>query len=280
MTEETAPEVSGEDTAAVLSHAAGGEKTYLEPKEEAPQDEPTGTDAPAETEPKAEEPPPKKPTVQDRIDELTRARREAEREREYWRQEALKARPQEERKPAQADPDAEPNPEDFQYGEADPAYIRAITAHTTRQTIRQENERQRRATQEQAVAQTWQQRSADFAKDHPDFFERVYSDDVVITPAMTDAIATSEEGPRVAYHLAQNPDEARRIAALTPIAQVREIGRLESKLAQPVEAKPEPKTVSDAPPPAPQARGLRGQFKPPADTDDFAAFERAFVHGG
>jgi len=293
MTQETSAgtEVSGEDTAAVLQHAAGGEKTYIgeqpEAVQEPQQDENPGDDAAAEIEAQAEEtPPPKKPSVQDRIDELTLARREAERRAsDLERRLAEVTQPRQPQADAPA-ADAEPDPADFAYGEADPAYIRAIARYEGRLAYREEAEKHQRETQVRTVEQTWAQRQDAFAKEHPDFFEKINSDDLAITPVMADAIKTSEDGAAVAYHLATNPDEARRIAALNPLAQVRELGRLEARLAAPqaqtppAEPAPQPKTVSDAPAPAPLARGLRGQFKPPADTEDFAAFERSYVRGG
>ena len=50
------------------------------------------------------------------------------------------------------------------------------------------------------------------------------------TPAMQDAILDLEHGVDVAYHLAKNLPEAKRIAAMTPVAQILEIGKLETKL--------------------------------------------------
>lgn len=54
-------------------------------------------------------------------------------------------------------------------------------------------------------------------------------------PATTDHMAAviweSEIGPEIAYHLAKNPDEALRICNLTPLAQAREIGKIEAALA-------------------------------------------------
>ena len=53
----------------------------------------------------------------------------------------------------------------------------------------------------------------------------------IITPAMREALFDSEHFPDLAYTLAQQPDEVRRISKLTPLAQIRELGKLEDKLA-------------------------------------------------
>jgi hypothetical protein len=48
---------------------------------------------------------------------------------------------------------------------------------------------------------------------------------------MYEAMRESEVGEQIAYHLGKNPAEAARIAALSPIASIREIGKLEAKLS-------------------------------------------------
>jgi hypothetical protein len=76
----------------------------------------------------------------------------------------------------------------------------------------------------------------------------------------------------VAYHLATNPGEARRIASLDQISQVRELGKLEAKLSAP--PAPQVKLKTDAPDPPNVVRGNGGRFEAAPDTTDFAAFER------
>lgn len=222
---------------------------------------------------------PKKPprSAQERINEAVKAQRDAERraeaaERRAAEIEARQApRPEQPRQPVDADP--EPDPAEYQYGETDPGYIKALGAWSGRQAYAEQRERDTRNATVERVEQTWEQRQAAFAKDKPDFYQATTARDLPITPVMANAIKTSEDGPAVAYHLAQNPDEARRIANLPQLAQVREIGKLEAKLATPAAA-PGPKTLTDAPPPHPQARGQGGKFRPSPDTTDFAAFER------
>lgn len=239
-------------------------------------DEHSGDGAAAEAEGaegEGEQPKPK-PKVQDRIDELTRARREAEREAAYWRGKAEShAKPEQRQERPQQD--AEPDPADYQYGETDSGYIKALGAYTARQEFMRLSQESQRRNAVQTVEQSWEQRQADFAKEKPDYYDAL-NRDWPCTQDMAAAIKTSDEGAAVAYHLAQNPTEARRIAALNPLAQVREIGKLEAKLAAPAASSTPIKTVSTAPGPAPQARGLKGQFKAAPDTDDFAAFDKAY----
>ena len=243
--------------------------------EEDPGDEPAASE---DAEPEGEQPPKRKPSVQERIDEVTRARRQAEREAEYWRNEALKSREPQAPQPQQQTQDDEPNPENYAYGEGDAQFIRDLARYETRREFAAQARQQQAQTAAQTVEQDWNKRQQDFAKSAPDYFEAI-DGDWPCSETMADAIRTSDDGAAVAYHLAKNPDEAHRLAGLNPLAQVREIGRLEARLSA-TRATPEPspqiKLVSDAPSPTPQLRGNGGKFKPAPDTSDFSAFEAAF----
>lgn len=215
-----------------------------------------------------------KQTAQERISELTRARREADRRAEAAERERDDLR---KRVPAPEAP-KEPKAADYTYGEDDAAFIRDQAKFEARQEYETATREREARSQVEAVEKAWDDRQVAFAADKPDFFEKVSANDLPITPTMAQAIKTADDGPAIAYHLASNPDEARRLAALDPIAQVREIGRLEATLAPPSSPNtPAAKTVSDAPAPPQKLRGQGGRFQVAADTDDFAAFERA--HG-
>jgi hypothetical protein len=70
---------------------------------------------------------------------------------------------------------------------------------------------------------------------------------------MADAAFSSEKGPELLYHLAQNPAEADRIARLPPTQASMEMGRLEAKLA----AVP-PRKTTQAPDPIAPVSGVGG----------------------
>lgn len=118
------------------------------------------------------------------------------------------------------------------------------------------NEVRRRALHEQAqqVAvqreREWEARQAKAASKYEDFLDVVNSEDLPITDVMADAIKETEAGPEIAYFLGKNPREAARIAALSPAAQVREIGKIEARL----ELTPA-KAPSKAPAPVDPVRG-------------------------
>jgi hypothetical protein len=93
---------------------------------------------------------------------------------------------------------------------------------------------------------TYAEREEKAREKYPDFQDVVFADNLQITQAMYDTIVAAENGPDVVYHLGKNPDEAARIAKLPPLAQARELGRIEASLAA---KEPEGKKVSSAPAP-------------------------------
>lgn len=258
-----APEGVTEDTT-VASQVEG---------DEAQQDADPGDDAAAETEGQGEPQGRPRKSVQERIDELTAKQRQAEREAEYWRAEAQRQQQRETQSKAQPAEDGEPNPADYQYGDLDAAFIRDHATYHARRAFREEQQRAEKEREARTIEAGWHEARAKAAQGKPDFYEVVDRGNWPCTEAMADAIRTSQDGGELAYHLAKNPDEARRIAALNPISQIREIGRLEASLA----TKPQPNRASGAPPPPnTQVRGAGGRFTVAPDTDDFAAFEKQY----
>jgi hypothetical protein len=231
----------------------------------------TGDDAAAaETEGAGEQPKPRK-SAQERIAELTAARREAEREAEFWRSKATQA-PQ----PAQQlkAEDDEPDPSAYEHGELDARYIRDhATYHATKTFARQQAELEARQ-RTQAAVQTFEQRLVEqFPDGEPEGLARLRAMPE-LSAVVQETILDSDIGPQLADHLGQNLRDLARISALPPIKQARELAKLELKLATP--PAPSPKTATDAPAPTPQVRGTGGRFKPAPDTDDFAAFEKTY----
>lgn len=97
----------------------------------------------------------------------------------------------------------------------------------------------------QTVVSAYRAREDDARDKYDDFQNVVYGPHAVFTDAMTGAILESDIGPEIAYYLGSKPNEARRIADMSPFAQAKEIGRLEASLA----ANPPAKRTSSAPPP-------------------------------
>lgn len=127
-----------------------------------------------------------------------------------------------------------PKLEDFQDIES---YAKAYAEHEKKvafQEIGARQQQQTAAQQRQALVAGWEEKAA--SSPHEDFDE-VVGDLQPTSPGLA-AIMEADNGAEIAYYLGKNPDEAKKIAALNPIAQIRAIGRLEAKLAA------EPKALS------------------------------------
>lgn len=186
--------------------------------------------------------------VQARIDELTRARHEAEREAAFWKGRAGVQDGQAQPSATPAAP-AKPTPDQFQdYGE----YIEALTDWKTEQKVNQSlsaREAEREAAQkQQAVAKTWEERQAAARSTLPDYDQVLGGADVQVVRHVADVLLESDQGPALAYHLAKHPEIVQRLNGLSPVAAAREIGRLEAGLS--AQASPAPAKLSNAPPPA------------------------------
>ena len=185
--------------------------------------------------------------VQRRIDRAVRAKYEAEARTKMLEERlaALESRAA----PQQRQVDAsEPTIDKFENFDE---YVAAKATWIARQQIENtlsEREKAQMAAQQErerrVIADSWQERVIKATAEMPDFEDVLASSDVPMTDAMQQAIMESDVGPRLAYHLANNPDEARQIAMMSPIGQIRALGRIEAKLEQ-----KSPVTVTKAPPP-------------------------------
>lgn len=230
--------------------------------------------------------PEQKAKNQERIDNLTRDRYQAlsraeQAERRAKDLEDRLAKLESSAKPQQVAPAKFPTLEEHGYDEA--KYIDAVQSYFQAQqpstldedtlvqrAIEKMNERQTVQTREQ----TWKQRESEFAKSKPDFVEKVYRQPSEggprITESMLEVILESEMGPEVAYHLAENVEVSEAIARMSPVAQAREIGRIEARLEAKAKAPPPP-PVSKAPPPVKAIEpGEAVLTKDPDDMDDKA----------
>jgi hypothetical protein len=137
---------------------------------------------------------------------------------------------------------------------------------------------ERDAQQQQAAQQAeFQRRAAEVRAAHPDFDEVVLAADAPVSPALQEALLTSDSGPAIMYQLAKSPAELARLSALPPLAAAREIGRLEAKLASSTSA---PKPKSAARPPAPPT-SVNGSASSTRSLDDLplSEYKRAYRSG-
>lgn len=186
-----------------------------------------------------------------RIDELTRNWREAER-----REAALLGMLQQQQTSAPEAQTAAPKTlADFNYDEVKyQEWLFGIAEQRAVNVARRELQEQSQRDAQHRRNQSFAQRESNYSKNAADYFEVTRSADLVISVPMAEAIAESDDGPALAYHLGKNPEIAARIAELSPLAAARELGRIEGRLAD-ERAKPKPAPVSKAPPPAPKIEG-------------------------
>lgn len=211
-----------------------------------------------------------------RIDELTREKHDARRERDYWREQAMRGSQKPEaaqQPPQQATASDEPTLEAHGFDVA--AYNRAWY-DWKRGEERKVEDQQKQAKALQEKARKYQESAQAFAEAHPDFHDVVGNPDLPVTQEMADAIADSDTPAAVAYYLGTNPQEAERIAGLSPAGVARAIGRIEAQLEAKPPAAAEPprqitqKTVTQAPPPVTTLSGAPAVVK---DLDDMSMAE-------
>jgi hypothetical protein len=160
--------------------------------------------------------------VQKRIDELTRARREAERKAEYWQGIATQT--------AQEAPAEKPSRDQF----ADPDdYVEALAEWKAEQAVAKVQQQQAAQTADIARQAAWQAREAQAKASIPDYDAVVPVSTVPISGHVVDALMDADAGPALAYHLAKNPDVAARLNAMSPTRAAIELGRLETSLTAP-----------------------------------------------
>lgn len=80
----------------------------------------------------------------------------------------------------------------------------------------------------------------------------------VVSPDLSLMILESDAPHDLAYHLGKNPEEARRLSAMHPVAAARELGRIEARLSS-----PKPKSTTSAPDPITPVRGTASGTRNP-----------------
>lgn len=142
------------------------------------------------------------------------------------------------------------------------------------ETHQQKTQRDAAEQQRQRMADAYRDDVEVFKQDHPDF-DDVFTDDVTVSQTMALAIAESDAKAAISYWLGQNKDEATRIAGLSPVAQIKEIARIEAKLdatpALATTAKPKPAPIR----PVGQRSGTSAKDPAEMSTDEYALYRNA-----
>lgn len=226
-----------------------------EPAEKDQEDETPATEEQAEEDEKEaeedgeeiKEDKPKKPLkgFKKRIDKLSRRVSDAERERDYWKQEAMKTSKQQDVaqkvdvKPV-ASANGKPKADEYETHEE---YVEALAEWKADQRWAEKEAKQKETqlkTEYQKNVESFQAKVQDFAKKHDDYEDVMESVDDIIAPVhVQHLLIESENGPALMYELAKNRDALAKICSLSPLAAAREIGVFEAKIS----SKDQPKQI-------------------------------------
>jgi len=158
--------------------------------------------------------------------------------------------------------EADPRPTRDKFA-SDEQYLDALTDWKVDQRIAADKRREaeaRHAAAQAEVTRNWQAQIEAGKDDMPDFDAVVGAAEINFSQVVLDAIV--DVGPRVAYHLAKNPAEARRIAAMRPVQAIAAVTKLGEQLTTAAAASPAP-----SPAPTPAAKGETKTFKAPEPID-------------
>ncbi len=206
--------------------------------------------------------------------------------------------------------DDAPDPTDttkYQYGELDPKYLKDLSRYEAKAAIREDQEKAKTATAAAAdkeAQDAFKERVATFAEageeEFEDFHETVMEtlitkdnpDGWPCSATLGELLMDSEHGPSIAYALATDVVEARRVFKMSEPRQAIWFGKKEAELDTAGSAANEqnqgkapaaaaggksqtkvPVRESKAPPPPSRLPGGSGNRVPNAATTDFAAFE-------
>ena len=230
-----------------LGLAAPSEAAKAEPQQSEPSD--------SENEATAVEDRKQNPKLEKRFSEITKqreaARAEAQTEREARQQLESKLRDYEERAKPKAEPKSDEEPQPNQFSDMY-EYAKALTDYRVDQRMNEEKQKEVQAkvqAERDKVINTWAKRVESAKSEMPDFEDMVGSADVAVSNEVRDAIFESEVGPRILYHLAENPEIAEKLAGMTLTRALATIGKLEGQFEK-VEPQTKP-TVGRSKAPAP-----------------------------
>lgn len=214
--------------------------------------------------------PKKKGGFKKRIERFQKQLSEKDQELAYWKDKALqgsKGDKPEQKPEIEAKSEAKPKVDDFDSIEE---YTEALTDWKISQ---KQKEFERKEIETKAKAEfknqfdSFQSKVAEFSKTQDDFNEVIEDvDDIPLSVGLQESILTSDVGPQVMYELAKNREELERINRLSPIAQAREIGKIEARLSGKPSDKKEAK-VSKAPAPVSPV-GTKGSLKTTKSPDE------------
>jgi tellurite resistance protein len=210
----------------------------------------------------------------ERLDRQTRNWRALEKDRDHWREMAMRPtqQPQRAEHAQQESSDAVSQATrtladfDFDDGKYQAYLIRNAEQRATQAVEKRLQDRER----EQSLArriETFNERRTAFAKESPEIDDAVARVGARVSEALADEILESEEGPALTLYLDNNPDLLRRLNSMTERQVAREIARIELNVkSERAKAKAISALKGTAPAPVPK---IDGSGAAPAN-EDFA----------
>ncbi len=207
------------------------------------------------------------------------ARERAEKEAEYWRNMAQGNKPEEK-------PTSKPTKEQFDYD--DDKYVEALAEWKADETIRKREQdvaaKNKEADQYRIIQETAKRKDsivADGLEKFTDFDDVVLSEPgEIINEEVVGSLIESDMPAEIAYHLCKNPEQGKRIAAMSPVKRAIEFGKIEARLSS-----SQKKKGSSAPPPIKPVSGSSGGVSDWINDDDlspeaWAAKRNKQLYGG
>ena len=217
------------------------------------------------------------PKLEKRFSELTKRRAEAEAKAESEAQRAreledrLRQYEQQSAPRQQADAVSE-KPQPTQFNDAF-EYAEALSEWSAEKAIADMKKAEAEAriqAQQAEQMKAWSKRIESVKAELPDFDDMVQSSEVIVSDEIKAALYESDVGPKIMYHLAENPELAEKLNQMSPIGALREFGKLEARFEAKAESQPESKPVvakSKAPAPINPLRSNSSAADSPIDSN-------------
>lgn len=159
--------------------------------------------------------------------------------------------------PPKTEPDPKPTRAQFVN---DDEFASALEEWTTDKVQRDLAEKDRKTKAHEA----WAERETAFKAENPDYDAAIAAGSTLKIPnGVIDAIAGSEFGPDIAYHLAKNPDAVAKLSGMDLTEGLRYIGKLEGKFeAGKTASKPAPTAGKPAPAAAAESKPAPAPITP------------------
>jgi hypothetical protein len=233
----------------------------------------------------AEDGKPKKQTAEERIKEITEARRKAEKEafdadmralELEKRLEALEAKQSDTSRPA-AKP--KPNPDDYEYGKVDEKYAEAMIDWRAAQKeaeLEEKYSKRGETDKNKELIEHYRKRHAavasEGAKKYGDDFKIV--EETNFTPELARDLLDSDQGVDISYFLANNIDQLRKMVSLEKGDRAKMLGRLEERFS--AQASAGKKRTSAPETPSRKKPAAKKQVDKRYGPDDQDEFDKAF----